>query len=111
MIKLPEPVAYSYKLSTAVENGIYARFDRLRLELTPPAVHPDAFRELTKLYTEAQLKQAVRDALNLAVDTCESTLYVEGDGTVSVYGPKTDANTEIRKCRDAIRALIKEIPE
>lgn len=60
-------------------------------------------------YTEAQLKQAVRDALNLAADTCESTLHVEGDGTVSVYGPKTDANTEIRKCRDAIRALIKEV--
>ena len=62
-------------------------------------------------YTEAQLKQAVRDALNLAADTCESTLYVEGDGAVSVFGPKTDANVEIRKCRDAIRALIKEIPE
>lgn len=62
-------------------------------------------------YTEAQLKQAVRDALNLAADTCESTLYVEGDGTVSVFGPKTGANVEIRKCRDAIRALIKEIPE
>ena len=60
-------------------------------------------------YTEAQLKQAVRDALNLAADTCESTLYVEGDGTVSVFGPKTDANVEIRKCRDAIRALIKEV--
>ena len=62
-------------------------------------------------YTESQLKQAVRDALNLAAGTCESTLYVEGDGTVSVFGPKTDANVEIRKCRDAIRALIKEIPE
>ena len=60
-------------------------------------------------YTEAQLKQAVRDALNLAADTCESTLYVEGDGTVSVFGPKTGANVEIRKCREAIRALIKEI--
>ena len=62
-------------------------------------------------YTEAQLKQTVRDALNLAADTCESTLYVEGDGAVSVFGPKTAANVEIRKCRDAIRALIKEIPE
>ena len=60
-------------------------------------------------YTESQLKQAVREALNLAADTCESTLYVEGDGAVSVFGPKTDANVEIRKCRDAIRALIKEI--
>ena len=60
-------------------------------------------------YTEAQLKQAVRDALNLAADTCESTLYVEGDGAVSVFGPKTDANVEIRKCRAAIHALIKEI--
>ena len=57
-------------------------------------------------YTEAQLKQAVRDALNLAADTCESTLYVNGDGTVSAFGPKTDANVEIRKCRDAIRALM-----
>ena len=57
-------------------------------------------------YTESQLKQAVRDALNLAADTCESTLYVEGDGAVSVFGPKTDANVEIRKCRDAIRALM-----
>lgn len=40
-------------------------------------------------YNKAQLKQAVRDALNLAADTCESILYVE-----------------IRKCRDAIRAII-----
>ena len=66
--------------------------------------------EVRALVPESQLKQAVRDALNLAADTCESTLYVGGDGTVSVFGPKTDANVEIRKCRDAIRALIKEIP-
>ena len=83
MIKWPEPVSL------------------LRCHTAQEAYH----------YTEAQLKQAVRDALNLAADTCESTLYVEGDGAVSVFGPKTDANVEIRKCRDAIRALIKEIPE
>ena len=72
---------------------------------------PQLFDKTKPYYTEAQLKQAVRDALNLAADTCESTLYVGGDGAVSVFGPKTDANVEIRKCRDAIRALIKEIPE
>ena len=77
----------------------------------PNYFQPQLFDKTKPYYTEAQLKQAVRDALNLAADTCESTLYVEGAGTVSVFGPKTDANVEIRKCRDAIRALIKEIPE
>ena len=87
MIKLPEPLlTVDEKLSSIIPAG-------------------------TRLHTEQSLKQAVRDALNLAADTCESTLYVEGDGAVSVFGPKTDANVEIRKCRDAIRALIKEIPE
>ena len=52
------------------------------------------------------------DALKLQTEVERlTTLYVEGDGTVSAFGPKTDANVEIRKCRDAIRALIKEIPE
>ena len=88
MIKLPEPFLVRHE-------------DVCGDEVGPP----------TPCYTEAQLKQAVRDALNLAADTCESTLYVNDDGTVSVFGPKTDANVEIRKCRDAIRALIKEIPE
>ena len=99
MIKLPEPVAYSYKLSTAVENGIYARFDRLRLELTPPAVHPDAFRELTKLYTEAQLKQAVRDAYEDAAQACSAE--AEGRGDEDAFVAKL--------CAFAIRALIKEV--
>lgn len=86
MIKWPEPLlTVDEKLSSIIPAG-------------------------TRLHTEQSLKQAVRDALNLAADTCESTLYVEGDGTVSVFGPKTDANVEIRKCRDAIRALM-EISE
>lgn len=89
MIKWPEP-AYRVSFDIDKETG-------------------DAIKQ--PCYTESQLKQAVRDALNLAADTCESTLYVEGDGAVSVFGPKTDANVEIRKCRDAISALIKEIPE
>ena len=75
----------------------------------PEPVNRDDTEHGVSYVTEAQLKQAVRDALNLAADTCESTLYVEGDGAVSVFGPKTDANVEIRKCRDAIHALIKEI--
>ena len=111
MIKLPEPLGYlcdwgddRYGLpnqivyyggpGSAIEDGW--------------SEHPEVHLN-TPIHTEAQLKQAVRDALSLAADTCESTLYVEGDGAVSVFGPKTDANVEIRKCRDAIHALIKKI--
>ena len=64
-------------------------------------------------YTEAQLKQygddRAREALELAADTCDSTMYIEGDGTISKCGPMTYANVEIQKCADAIRALSKEI--
>jgi hypothetical protein len=64
-------------------------------------------------YTEAQLKQygddRAREALEMAAETCDSTMYVEGDGTVSKYGPMTNANVEIKKCADAIRLLAKEI--
>ena len=97
MIKWPEPVA---NIEAHVV-GTAKRYKVTALEHIEIGEHA--------VYTEAQLKQAVRDALSLAADTCESTLYVEGDGAVSVFGPKTDANVEIRKCRDAIRALIKEI--
>jgi hypothetical protein len=66
-----------------------------------------------KRYTEAQLKaygdDRAREALEMAADTCDSTMYIEGDRTVSKYGPMTHANVEIKKCADAIRALAKEI--
>ena len=101
MIKWPEPAEYIWEpdgtFNIGQERGL------------SPNTGPCNGWKISPVYTESQLKQAVRDALNLAADTCESTLYVEGDGTVSVFGPKTDANVEIRKCRDAIRALIKEI--
>ena len=110
MIKLPEPANQSLAEDIAALDCRYRG--------SPSYEHDAAYMRKAAedlvlkgyaIYTESQLKQAVRDALNLAADTCESTLYVEGDGTVSVFGPKTDANVEIRKCRDAIRALIKEI--
>ena len=79
---------------------------RAAIDAVAPYHMPDAGKPA---FVERTTEDILRDALNLAADTCESTLYVEGDGTVSVFGPKTDANVEIRKCRDAIRALIKEI--
>jgi len=68
---------------------------------------------LEPLYTAAQLKQygdnRAREALEMAADTCDSTMYIECDGTISKYGPMTYANVEMQKCADAIRALAKEI--
>lgn len=120
MIKWPEPVLYQYRWTNSDDGGWLAsmlewkdvepawdqtvaqKYD----ELLAYRYKGEPLYEVRALVPESQLKQAVRDALNLAADTCESTLYVEGDGAVSVFGPKTDANVEIRKCRDAIRALI-----
>lgn len=124
MIKWPEPVLHQYRWTNPDGGGQPASMLEWKdvaptwnQTVTQKCDELLAYRykgkspyEVRALVPETQLKQAVRDALKLAVDTCESTLYVEGDGTVSVYGPKTTANTEIRKCRDAIRALIKEIP-
>lgn len=58
------------------------------------------------LYTEAQLKQAVRDALEGAAKACQ-TLEVAIDGGGNTYCRPADA----RQCVAAIRALIEEIPE
>lgn len=50
-------------------------------------------------YTEAQLKQAVRDALEEAAKVCDE----QAEKVNSRWIPK--------ECAIAIRALIKEIPE
>ena len=60
-------------------------------------------------YTAEQLRAygaACRvKALEDAADTCNSTMYIDSDGSVGKYGPMTHANTEIKKCADAIRAM------
>ena len=56
------------------------------------------------LYTEAQLKQAVRDAYEDAAKVCQQ-LEVAIDGGGNTYYRPADA----RQCVAAIRALIKEI--
>ena len=55
-------------------------------------------------YTEAQLKQAVRDAYEEAAKACQK-LEVAIDGGGNTYYRPADA----RQCVAAIRALIKEI--
>jgi len=71
MIKLPEPVTTVKSLLGEYASCKFTNF---------------SIRKGDKLYTEAQLKQAVRDALGEAVGLCD------------------DDNTA-----NAIRALIKEI--
>jgi imidazolonepropionase-like amidohydrolase len=65
------------------------------------------------MYTKAQLKaygdKCAKKALEIAAETCDSTMYIDGDGTVSKHGPTTSANVEIKKCADAIRALKEQI--
>jgi hypothetical protein len=61
------------------------------------------------IYTSEQMLQFRRDALEEAAETCDSTMYIDGDGTVSKHGPMTHANVEIKKCADAIRALKEQI--
>ena len=60
--------------------------------------------EVRALVSESQLKQAVRDAYEEAAKACQK-LEVAIDGGGNTYYRPADA----RKCRDAIRALIKEI--
>jgi len=83
------------------------------VKMPKPACPQLGTRQPSNLYTEAQLKQygddRAREALKMAADTCDSTMYIEGDGAISKYGPMTHANVEIQKCADAIRALAKEI--
>ena len=86
MIKWPEPHGATYTIASVQY-------------CTITEVLPD-----TNFYTEAQLKQAVRDALEGAAKACQK-LEVAIDGGGNTYYRPADA----RQCRDAIRALIKEI--
>ena len=82
MIKLPEPVACyaGHRLTPEGTNEFYGYAD------TPMPM-------ATKLYTEAQLKQAVRDALTLTIQRLNGDTY----------------NLTKAECVEEIRALIKEI--
>ena len=60
-------------------------------------------------YTEAQLKQAIKDALEQAAQECETHLHRDYMGDVFDYGPDLPANPEKMKCINAIRKMIGEI--
>lgn len=55
-------------------------------------------------YTESQLKQAVRDAYEDAANVCEVQEY-------EYWRSSVDQDFTPIDCANAIRALIKEIPE
>ena len=77
MIKLPEPFLVRHE-------------DVCGDEVGPP----------TPCYTEAQLKQAVRDALTLAAARCKA---------LDIGGNSDDYRNGAGWCVERIRALIKEI--
>ena len=60
-------------------------------------------------YTEAQLKQAVQDALEEAVKRCEEHLYVDYAGSVFDFGPDLPANKQMMLCIDTVRKMIGEL--
>lgn len=68
----------------------------------------------TKLVTESQLKQAVRDALEEAAQFCESNQVNIAHRKGRIFLPFCKEGGGVHEGMDfakAIRALIKEIPE
>jgi len=63
--------------------------------------------DFTKLYTEAQLKQAIRDALEEAAKVCDDKhdYWRYGEGEESNSGPRECAD-EIRKLKDACKGGV-----
>lgn len=74
------------------------------IKLPKAAIETTAFSRdssTQSYYTEAQLKQAVRDALEEAAKRCKAE--AEGRGDEDAFMATL--------CEERIRALIKEIPE
>jgi hypothetical protein len=102
MIKLPEPVAWR----TSFNNG--KRWVPTDVEAISDARHGLLAEPL---YTEAQLKQAVRDAYGEAAKKCDeyAELCEREQGQTTLYGHIRASAAQVLALE--VRALIKEIPE
>ena len=90
MIKLPEPVDHQVLI-----------LGNRWTHCTPILFEKSSERSIVRaLFTEAQLLQAVRDALKQAAQICVDLAITDC----------SDSNSTRRECADEIRALINEIP-
>ena len=96
----------------AIEGAVIEKLCAWVVDKTKPAIETTAFsrdNSTQHYYTADQLHTVAAasrvKALEDAADTCNSTMYIDSDGSVGKYGPMTHANTEIKKCADAIRAM------
>ena len=90
----------------AIEGAVIEKLCAWVVDKTKPAIETTAFSRDNSTQHYYTAIAAVRlKALEDAADTCNSTMYIDSDGSVGKYGPMTHANTEIKKCADAIRAM------
>ena len=97
MIKLPEPAAHMWQHEETGRVG----FVEASQPLDQWTKANPRLAIVAKVHTEAQLKQAVRDALEEAAKRCKAE--AEGRGDEDAFMATL--------CEERIRALIKEIPE